>query len=204
MKIVITLGIVVAVFIVLVTGITLFLGPSDLRRCGQTPSNSSNCAAADAIVAVSGGDTNARVDAAINDYRNGWAPLLIFSGAAQDPTAPSNAQAMKERAIKQGVPANNVVIEEFARNTAENAANTSQFINNHNLTRIILVTSAYHQRRASLEFGSRLGPSVQIINAPVNEDRQWSSHWWITPGGWWLAIGEIVKIIAYYVSGGAA
>lgn len=204
MKILITIGIILAVFIVLVTGITLFLGPSDLRRCGSTPSNSSNCAAADAIVAVSGGDTNARVDAAVVDYRNGWAPLLIFSGAAQDPSAPSNAQAMKTRAISQGVPADDVVIEEFARNTSENAANTSEFINKRNLTRIILVTSAYHQRRANLEFGARLGPSVQIINAPVAEDKQWSSHWWITPGGWWLAIGEIVKIIAYYVSGGAA
>ncbi len=204
MKILITIGIILAVFVVLVTGITLFLGPSDLRRCGEAPSNSSNCAAADAIVAVSGGDTNARVDAAVTDYRNGWAPLLIFSGAAQDPSAPSNAQAMKDRAISRGVPADDVLTEDFARNTSENAANTSKFINDRNLTRIILVTSAYHQRRANLEFGARLGPSVQIINAPVSEDKQWSSHWWITPAGWWLAIGEIVKIIAYYVSGGAA
>lgn len=204
MKILIISGIIVTCFIVLVSGITLFLGPNDLRRCGVGPSNSANCAAADAIVAVSGGDTNARVDAAIQDYRHGWAPLLIFSGAAQDPHAPSNAQAMKDRAIAQGVPARDVVIEEFARNTSENAANTSAFINKRNLTRIILVTSAYHQRRAHLEFGARLGPGVQIINAPVSQDKQWSSHWWITPGGWWLAIGEIVKIIAYYVSGGAA
>lgn len=204
MKILIMSGIIVTCFIVLVSGITLFLGPNDLRRCGVGPSNSANCAAADAIVAVSGGDTNARVDAAIENYRNGWAPLLIFSGAAQDPSAPSNAQAMKDRAIAQGVPSDDVVIEEFARNTSENATNTSAFINKRNLTRIILVTSAYHQRRANLEFGARLGPSVQIINAPVSGDRQWSGYWWVTPGGWWLAIGEIVKIIAYYVSGGAA
>lgn len=204
MKILIVIGIILAALIVLVTGITLFLGPNDLRRCGSSPSNSSNCAAADAIVTVSGGDTNARVDAAIRDYKNGWAPLLVFSGAAQDPNAPSNAQTMKTRAIKQGVPEERIVTEEFARNTSENAANTSKFINDHNLTRIILVTSAYHQRRANLEFGARLGPSVQIINAPVSEDKQWSSHWWLTPSGWWLAGGEIVKIIAYYVSGGAA
>lgn len=204
MKILITLGIIVAVIVSLIVGITLFLGPNDLGRCGSAPSNSSKCGAADAIVAVSGGDTNARVDAAVRDYRNGWAPLLVFSGAAQDPSAPSNAQAMKTRAISQGVPPDDVVIEEFARNTAENAANTSEFINKRNLTRIILVTSAYHQRRASLEFGARLGPSVQIINAPVTQDKQWSGYWWLTPGGWWLAIGEIIKIIAYYVSGGAA
>lgn len=204
MKILITLGIIFGVIVLFISGLTFFLSPNDLRSCSDRPSGSGKCAAADAIVAVSGGDTNARTDAAITRYKNGWAPLLIFSGAAQDPSAPSNAQAMKTRAIKQGVPEDRIVIEEFARNTAENAANTSQFINDHNLTRIILVTSAYHQRRASLEFGARLGPAVQIINAPVLQDKQWNRWWWLTPRGWWLAIGELTKIVAYYVSGGTS
>lgn len=204
MKLLITLGIVIVALILAVVGITIFLGPNDLRNCDEAPSNSSNCAAADAIVAVSGGDTNARTDAAIERYRQGWAPLLIFSGAAQDPDGPSNAKSMKDRALEQGVPEQNVIIEEFARNTAENAANTSEFINSRNLTRIILVTSGYHQKRASLEFSARLGPSVQIINAPTVIDQQWNKWWWLSPRGWWLAGGEIAKIIAYYASVGAS
>ena len=204
MKLLITLGIVIVALMLAVVGITIFLGPNDLRNCDEAPSNSSNCAAADAIVAVSGGDTNARTDAAIERYRQGWAPLLIFSGAAQDPDGPSNAKSMKDRALEQGVPEQNVIIEEFARNTAENAANTSEFINTRNLTRIILVTSGYHQKRASLEFSARLGPSVQIINAPTAIDQQWNKWWWLSPRGWWLAGGEIAKIIAYYASGGAS
>ena len=154
----------------LIAALTFFLGPDDLSRCGQAPSNSSNCAAADAIVVVSGGDTNARVDAAIERYRNGWSPLLIFSGAAQDENGPSNAQAMKTRAVSQGVPSENVVI----------------------------------QRRASLEFGARLGRSVEIVNAPVTQDKQWSRWWWLTPHGWWLALGELVKIIIFFTSGGTS
>jgi len=196
------IALAVLAVLTLIAALTFFLGPDDLSRCGQTPSNSSNCAAADAIVVVSGGDTNARVDAAIERYRNGWSPLLIFSGAAQDENGPSNAQAMKTRAVSQGVPSENVVIEEFSRNTAENAANTSTFINNRHLSKIILVTSAYHQRRASLEFGARLGRSVEIVNAPVTQDKQWSRWWWLTPHGWWLALGELVKIIIFFTSGG--
>lgn len=197
------IALVVLAVLTLITALTFYLGPDDMSRCGQQPSNSSSCAAADAIVAVSGGDTNARTDAAIEKYRNGWAPLLIFSGAAQDENGPSNAQAMKTRAVSQGVPADDVVIEEFSRNTAENAANTSTFISERHLSRIILVTSGYHQRRASLEFGARLGPSVKIVNAPVNEDKQWSRWWWLTPHGWWLALSEFVKIIIHYATGGA-
>lgn len=196
-------AIIVVVFLTTIVGLSVFLGPNDLTRCGVSPSNSSNCAAADAIVAVSGGDTNARTDEAIRRYREGWAPLLIFSGAAQDANSPSNAETMKARAIEQGVPASDVLTEEFARNTAENAANTSAFINDRNLSKIILVTSAYHQRRASLEFAAKLGPSIQIVNAPVSQDNQWSRWWWLTPTGWWLALSEFVKIAAYFTSGGS-
>lgn len=196
-------AIILVVLLALTIGLSFFLGPNDLSRCDSSPSNSSNCAAADAIVAVSGGDTNARTDEAIKRYRDGWAPLLIFSGAAQDASSPSNAETMKARAIEQGVPPSDVLTEEFARNTAENAANTSAFINERNLSKIILVTSAYHQRRANLEFTAKLGMSVQIINAPVSQDKQWNQWWWLSPAGWWLALGELVKIIAYFTSGGA-
>lgn len=202
MKFLIILGVTLLLFIAVVTSVSLFLVPDNLAGCEPTPSQEASCVSADAIVAVSGGDTNARTDAAIELYRQGWAPLLIFSGAAQDPQAPSNAQAMKDRAITQGVPADDVVIEEFARNTAENAANTSAFINKRDLSRIVLVTSAYHQRRASLEFGARLGGAVQIVNAPVAQDKQWGRFWWLTPGGWWLASGELIKIAAYHITGG--
>ena len=41
-----------------------------------------DCRKADAIVVVSGGDTNARTDEAIKLYKEGWAPLIVVSGAA--------------------------------------------------------------------------------------------------------------------------
>jgi len=60
------------------------------------------------------------------------------------------------------------------------------------------VTSGYHQRRASLEFNKQ-AESVNIRNYPVTEDNDWGWFWWATPRGWWLAGGELVKIIAYYL-----
>jgi len=179
-----------------IIGIGAFLAPNDLRGCEDHPTDD-KCQAADAIVAVSGGDTNARTDEAIGLYQQGWAPLIIFSGAAQDPSGPSNAQAMRSRALRQGVPNDAILIEEFSRNTAENAANTAKFIAERDLQRILLVTSGYHQRRASLEFAAKLGPQVSIVNHPVARDKQWGPYWWLTPQGWWLAGSELVKIIAF-------
>lgn len=192
--------ILIMVFFGSVVVLPWYLGPDDLSRCELRPTDTSDCERADAIVAVSGGDTTARAQEAIRLYKAGWAPLLIFSGAAQDTSGPSNARAMKRLALAEQVPAQAIVIEEFSRNTEENAENTSRFIERRELERVILVTSAYHQRRASLEFGQKLSPSVAITNHPVASDNQWGPFWWLSWQGWWLALGELVKVIAFYVA----
>lgn len=192
-----------ALVVFIITAISIYLSPDDLKSC-EEPQAIGTCSRVDAIVAVSGGDTNARADGAIKLYKAGWADTLIFSGAAADSSGPSNAEAMARRAVASGVPETAIITEEFSRTTAENALNTSKFIADQSIGRIILVTSAYHQRRASLEFGTTLGPAVAIINHPVATDKHWVGFWWWTTGrGWWLAIGELVKILAFYSAQGA-
>ena len=173
----------------------LYLGPDDLGGCASLPDATGRCEKADAIVAVSGGDTMARVDQAIELYKNGWATMLIFSGAALDKSGPSNASAMRAHAIRNGVPAEAIAIEEVSETTAENATNTAKLVEGKQFKRLILVTSAYHQRRASIEFERAFGEEVTVVSRPVTNDKQWSSWWWMTPYGWWLGIGEIVKIV---------
>ena len=193
----------IALVIFIITAISIYLSPDDLRSCEQ-PEALGTCSRVDAIVAVSGGDTRARVDEAIRLYKAGWSDTLIFSGAAADSSGPSNAEAMARRAVASGVPEAAIITEEFSRTTAENALNTSKFIADQAIERIILVTSAYHQRRASLEFGAILGPMVTIVNHPVPTDKHWVGFWWWTTGrGWWLAGGELVKILAFYSAQGA-
>lgn len=202
MKYLLLLFLGLVVFII--TAISVYLSPNDLKSCKQ-PSATEKCSRVDAIVAVSGGDTNARADEAIMLYKEGWAPKLIFSGAAADSSGPSNAEAMARRAMSAGVPESAIITEELSRTTAENALNTSKFIAEQSIERIILVTSAYHQRRASLEFSAILGPSVMIVNHPVATDKQWVGFWWWTTGrGWWLAGGELIKIMAFYSAQGAS
>ena len=65
---IVTLVIILAAIIV---GITLFLSKNDLQGCGDIPDAArQQCAAADAIVAVSGGDTSARTAEAVRLYKN--------------------------------------------------------------------------------------------------------------------------------------
>lgn len=194
------LAIVLAAFILLVLGIGSYLAPDNLSGCGDRPSEKNGCSVADAVIAVSGGDTASRTSEAIKLYQNGWAEKLIFSGAALDKSGPSNAEAMRRQANSAGVPDENIIIEEYGATTKQNAENTQSIFEANHISSAILVTSPYHQRRASLEFAKR-SSGVDLRNHPTPNDSQWSTFWWLTPSGWYLAVSEIVKIIAFYAGG---
>lgn len=180
--------------------ISVYLTPDDLRSC-ETVGSSASCQPADAIVAVSGGNTSVRAAEAIRLYREGWAGTLIFSGAAADTSGPSNAEAMRRQAIAEGVPESAIKVEERSQTTKQNAQEVRRLLadaGEGDTRRVILVTSPYHQRRASLEFRVLAGDGITIINHPTPDDPDWAALWWITPRGWWLAGGELVKIAAFY------
>lgn len=186
-----------ALLAIFIVGASIYLQPNSFIGCSDVPNNETGCGRADAIVVVSGGDTTARTQAGIDLFTKGWADTLVFSGAAQDKTGPSNAAAMKTQALNAGVPEMAILIDEDAANTQQNAQNTQSIFASNNIHDAILVTSGYHQRRASLEF-NKLTDAVEIRNYPVVNDQDWSWFWWLTPRGWWLAGGEVVKVIAFY------
>lgn len=201
MKIVRSIIIAIVIFLVLAWAIGSYLAPDDIAQCkGLVPSAASGCETADAIVAVSGGDTAARADEAIKLYQNGWAGILVFSGAAADKTGPSNAAVMRQQAIDAGVDPSVILVEETSETTTENAAETISLFKKHNIASAILVTSAYHERRALLEFDRR-ALDVEVRAHPVATDKQWSGVWWMTSTGWSLAIPELVRSLILSTGG---
>lgn len=184
-----------------IVGISSYLQPNSFMGCGEGPSEKTDCEKANAIVVVSGGDTQARTEAGIKLFKQGWADYLLLSGAALDKSGPSNAAAMKLQAQEAGVPDYAILIDEDAANTQQNAANTKFIIKDKQFKDIILVTSGYHQRRASLEF-NKIAEGDTVRNYPIN-DSDWDWYWWATPRGWWLAGGELVKVVAFYLGASA-
>ena len=164
-------------------GLGAFLSPSDQLR------------PVDAIVAISG-DRGLRYQQALQLYNQGISDNLIFSGAAKDPASPSNALVMKRKAIASGVPEEAIYIDETSYSTRENARNVARIIAEQNFDSIVLVTSPYHQRRASLEFSWALGErDVNIINYSTDDDDRWhQSLWWASPRGWYYSSSETGKI----------
>lgn len=168
-------------FIFAVFAIDAYLGPrSELEK-------------SDVAIAVSGGDTLERAQTAVTLYQDGWVDQIIFSGAAADPDSPSNAEVMQRFAIASGVPESDIIIEEFSFDTAQNAEKTQAIVEEYGYTKVILVTSSYHQRRVFREFDARLGSSVEILNFPA-QDRDFDERlWWLSPYGWVLVSSELAK-----------
>ena len=180
------------------TAIAFFFG------IGYYLSPQSPLAKADAIVAISGGDTEARTDEAVRLYKDKWAPEVVFSGAAADTSGPSNAQAMATAAEIQGIPASAIHLDETSTNTRENAANVAKIASARNYHSIILVTSPYHQRRAEIIFHRALGSSFNIINHS-SYDQQWRrSHWWATQYSRDITLAELQKVVYELVAGDAS
>jgi uncharacterized SAM-binding protein YcdF (DUF218 family) len=159
---------------------------------------------ADAIVAISGGDTDARAREAVNLYKAGWAHAIIFSGAAADASGPSNARAMASAAESDGVPRSAIQLDEASANTEQNASDVANIIQGQDFHSIILVTSPYHQRRAYIVFRRALGKNFQILNHSSFDQAWRRSHWWATPYSRTLTSAELQKVAYELAKGGGA
>lgn len=98
-------------------------------------------------------DAADRVWHAARLYHAGKAPLLVLSGGSNPAvSASSEAAAMRLLLSDLGVPASAMVLEERSRNTRDNARYTAELLRPRELSRILLVTSALHMRRAQALF----------------------------------------------------
>ncbi len=86
---------------------------------------------------------------------------VIVSGGKVYKHKNAEAPIVKRFLIDLGVPANKVIIEDKSRDTIENARFTKEICDKYNFTKPILVTSAYHMRRAVMSFekaGTKVTP----------------------------------------------
>jgi len=154
----------------------------------------------EAIVVISGGETLARTKEGIRIFNEGYASYLIFSGAAKDGEI-SNAAAMKKIALANQISFDKILLEEKSKNTYENAVFVKKILERKNIKKIILVTSPYHQQRASITFRSVLGQDYKIINHSALDSTWRRSRWWQSFNSIELTLQELYKIIYIKVTG---
>ena len=148
----------------------------------------------DAIVVISGDEQMARFQEGVNLFQRGLGQYLVFSGAAFD-NGTSNADVMRDLAVKRGVPERAILEEPFGEDTWGNAVHTRQVLEAHNLHSAILVTSPYHARRAKLTFDAAYKGSGIELTVHAAPDSQWRKlSWWQFPETRRLTFTELQKL----------
>ncbi len=188
-KIILILIIIVGLVVGLVAFVGFYLSPQ------------SGLSKSDVIVAISGGETQARAKEAISLYKDGWSKKIIFSGAAEDKDSISNAEAMQRIAIWEQVPPEDIIIEEKSANTYENAQMVKPILEENDYKKIILVTSPYHQRRAYLCFKKFLGDGYEILNHSAKDSSWRRSKWWENKKSLYLTYTEFSRVIYILATG---
>lgn len=163
-------------------------------------------ASADAIVVLSGSRAYVeRTQKAAELFRQGRAPLLVLTDdttrggwSSAQQRNPFFVERSMEELIKQGVPADQIKIAGVALNTHDEARLIKDYALTHGLRSVLVVTSAYHSRRALHSLRqSFAGTSVAIglETAPVGSLSP--VVWWLQPDGWRNVGSEFVKLIYY-------
>jgi len=146
-----------------------------------------------------------RVPEAVRLYKSGRAPMMLLSGGKVQKTALGEMAewlSMETAAISLGVSESDILLEKCSMNTAEN------FICSENLLRevlpdggrIILVTTAYHMRRALLT-AEKILPQYEFISCPVQKGSATKENWYKTDKGRRTVLDEWGKL-RYYIRAG--
>lgn len=107
------------------------------------------------------------------------------------------ANYLQKKAIAMGVPASSILVEDRSLHTRENAEFVLDLLKKHHFTKIILVTSPFHQLRTYLTFKKVL--DVHGINIINNADTNgWHpATWFLSKKNRHIVRGEIRRIQLY-------
>lgn len=106
-------------------------------------------------------------------YLEGWAPLVIMSGGLGNLTKETwtepEADQFAAVAIKKGVPAKNILIENQSTNTGENILFTQKLLQEHQLNpqSFIVVQKPYMERRAYATFKKHWPQKKLLLTSPL-------------------------------------
>ncbi len=90
-----------------------------------------------------------RINHGIALYQSGRVEKLVFTGGTPKKGFMTEAEVARRYAIKQGVPARDILFENKSRNTYENLYNVRPLLRTNGIGTIIIVSDPYHTARAA-------------------------------------------------------
>jgi uncharacterized SAM-binding protein YcdF (DUF218 family) len=141
--------------------------------------------------------TAAKIYLTDDGEQSGWSP-----GEQRNPWFVELAQ---KSLIANGVPAESIeILSPKVSGTIDEARLLAEKAGSANLKSILIVTSAYHTRRALATFErtfaeNNLSTEIGISAAAPGIQTPASRFWWLSVFGWQIVAGEYVKSLGYWV-----
>lgn len=101
-------------------------------------------------------------------WHEGFAPMILCTGAQADGYPRSEASACREVLMQEGVPDSAILLEEQSRSTEENAIYSSEIMTAHGFTTAVLVSDSYHMLRAEWMFRDS---GITAFTSPIPASR---------------------------------
>ena len=117
------------------------------------------------------GDGIDRLLYALRLYRAGKSKAILLTGGAAENFKPE-AQLAAGFLEEQGIPSEALLLETKSRNTRQNASYSLEIMEAQNINHILLVTSAFHMRRAQATFeriGIKVTPAATDYRVPERD-----------------------------------
>lgn len=166
---------------------------------------------ADAIVVLSGSSAYVeRTRRAAELFHEGRAPLVVLtnddtrgSWSSAQQRNPYFVERARDELIKGGVPAEKMrIVPGVASGTHDEARILKQYAVQQGLRSVLVVTSAYHSRRALRSLRQSFegtGVAVGLETTPINSPTPSPAFWWLHSEGWRAVAGEYVKLVYYWL-----
>lgn len=147
-----------------------------------------------------------RLPKAIQLYKQGRANKILFSGGViWEDNKLSEAQLLKEKAIEQGIPEEDIIVEDISLHTKENVLASLLVLDRafylHNIKRIIVVTTNFHMRRFHLTLKTFMPEWIEYSLCTVNDQTTREDNWFNYPYGRKRVEMESGKLINYVKQG---
>jgi len=187
--------------LILVAGILLLTHSFVLTRAAEMLIKKDEIKPADVIVVLAG-EQEERVRYGTKLLEDDWArkDRIIMAGGPLV-WKYTWASLMKDQAESLGIPGIKILLEDKSRSTEEDALYTKEILQQNGFKSIILVTSPYHSKRASLIFERVMGREFKIISAPVDESWFSIDDWWKRRRDRAIVLNEFSRYIWLWIFG---
>jgi len=164
---------------------------------------------ADAIVVLSGSAVyKERTQRAAEYYQQGLAKRILLTNdnlrgewSNSEQRNPFFYERARNNLLLLGVPAERVeVIPTPVTNTYDEAEVLREYAVTHGLRSLLIVTSAYHSRRALWTLNrvfAGTGIEISLQTIEIGEETPSPLTWWLHFRGWRMLVGEYVKNVYY-------